>query len=454
MGKTTKKKKIESKQNKKLKESYQQKVTEEIEMKPMRSQLRTNDSKKVQFAAVSPKMFRKPAISPELFQSKIKKPTVNERRPSMRFDPAFNRKAPVYLDIPDLYTRRKRSEMDPISYHQGVGRIQNLDGGKSSYIFVPRPKTPRKYEPQTSSSNRYVRVENQRYTYKPRPLTPKNFKPRPKSSGRYVKRYSYPTARKNVFKFIGRYKYVPRPKTPKNYLPRPKSSNRYVAIKEAPEKKHGSYIYKQSPQTPKDFKPSPKTGERYKKRYTFPAPRRAVFKFIGRYTCKQNQCNPQRVVPEGNRYVCSKNIRYIYKERPKSAKNFNPRPKSGFRYAKRYTYPTCRKTMGKFIGRYKFEPRPQTPKNYLPRPKSSHRYVCQNKGNIDDENRQNTLQRKSIFKPKWRYICKEITRSKSSKVLNEMSEIKEAEQLEKNEKKNKVVTIEIEITDTDGKLNL
>ena len=51
-------------------------------------------------------------------------------------------------------------------------------------------------------------------------------------------------------------------------------------------------------------------------------------------------------------------------------------------------------------------------------------------------------------------MCKEITRSKSSKVLNEMSEIKEAEQLEKNEKKNKVVTIEIEITDTDGKLNL
>jgi len=450
MGKMTKKKKIiENDQNEKLKESHQEKIKEEIKIKPIRSNLKANDSKTVQFAAVSPKVFRKSTISSELFQNEIKKPKLDQRRPSMRFDPAFNRRAPVYLDIPDLYTRRKRSEMDPISYHQGVVKVEGSEGGKSSYFFVPRPKTPRKYEPQTSSSNRYVRVEKRRYTYIPRPATPKNYKPRPKSSRRYVKRYSYPAARKTVFKFIGRYKYEPRPKTPKNYLPRPKSSSRYVSVKEAPEQKHGSYIYRQRPQTPKNFKPSPKEGDRYKKRYTFPAPRRTVFKFIGRYTCKQNQSNPHRVCSGGNRYVYSENKRYIYKSRPKSAKNFNPRPKSGIRYAKRYTYPTCKKTVGKFIGRYKFMPRPPTPKNYLPRPKSSNRYFCQNKGDIENETRQNTLERKSIFKPKWRYVCKELTRSKSAKIIHEVSEKKEAEQLEINEKKKKVVTIEIEVTDTD-----
>ena len=70
--------------------------------------------------------------------------------------------------------------------------------------------------------------------------------------------------------------------------------------------------------------------------------------------------------------------RYFYKTRPATPKNFKPRPKSGKRYKKRYSYPTPgpRKTVFKYIGCYKYQPRPASPKNFCPRPKSGNRYEC------------------------------------------------------------------------------
>ena len=104
--------------------------------------------------------------------------------------------------------------------------------------------------------------------------------------------------------------------------------------------------------------------------------------------------------------------------------------------------------MVKFIGRYQYAPRPKTAKNYLPRPKSSNRYVCltQNKEDTLVKIEPNVYQRKSVFKPKGKYVYKE--RPKSARNLNprpksskryilketEATEKKEANKLENNEK--------------------
>ena len=60
-----------------------------------------DETKAYNFAALSPKVFRKTTFATEVLQREIKIPKLNMRRPSMRFDPAYNRKLPVYLDIPD-----------------------------------------------------------------------------------------------------------------------------------------------------------------------------------------------------------------------------------------------------------------------------------------------------------------------------------------------------------------
>ena len=91
----------------------------------------------------------------------------------------------------------------------------------------------------------------------------------------------------------------------------------------------------------------------------------------------------------------------MYRPRPTSAKNLKPRPKSGARYARRYKYPTSKKSVFKNIRCYKYEPRPTTPKNYLPRPKSGPRYVYTGR-----TCGPNPYQKRSVFKPAQRYVCK------------------------------------------------
>ena len=98
--------------------------------------------------------------------------------------------------------------------------------------------------------------------------------------------------------------------------------------------------------------------------------------------------------------------RYFYKQRPISAKNYHPRPKSGRRYNKRYSYPAPRKTVFKNNCSYKYRPRPSTPKNHFPIPKNGERYVWQT-NHIAKEVSKNPYKRRSAFKPKQRYsyIC-------------------------------------------------
>ena len=264
------------------------------------------------FAALSPKVFRKTTFLTEVLQREIKIPKLDMRRPSMRFDPAYNRKLPLYLDIPELYTIKKRpaTPKDPMSRYRCVAKLEGKKDTRARYVFVPRPKTPKNHIPRPKSGNRYLFVEStnkrarykkerngpvksvfrpkERYMYKPRPSTPKNYKPRPKSGKRYNKRYSFPASKKTVFKFIGRYKYEPRPPTPKNFLPRPKSSNRYVSL----TKNNEDTLVKIEPN---------------------PYQRKSIFK------------------PSG---------KYIYKGRPRSAKNLNPRPKSSNRYILKETEKT------------------------------------------------------------------------------------------------------------------
>ena len=278
-----------------------QKVPQQIHLMPEPVVDETNARK---FAALSPKVFRKTSFAIEVLQREIKIPQLNMRRPSMRFDPAYNRKLPVYMDIPDLYTIKKRpaTPKDPMSRYRYVAKVEGKGKEKARYIFVPRPKTPKNYLPRPKSSNRYVCVESaskgtryqkgrkgfvksvfkskERYLYKPRPSTPKNYKPRPKYGKRYTKRYSYPMHGKTVFKYIGRYQYVERPPTPKNFLPRPKSSNRYNCANKHKE----DALTKVEP-------------------------------------------NPYKL-----RSIFKPKTQYVYKERLASAKNLNPRPKSSNRY--------------------------------------------------------------------------------------------------------------------------
>ena len=106
----------------------------------------------------------------------------------------------------------------------------------------------------------------------------------------------------------------------------------------------------------------------------------------------------------------------MYKPRPSTPKNYNPKPKSGKQYTKRYSYPVTRKTVLKFIGHYKYTARPSTPKNYVPRPKSCKRYITKP---VEDEMTMvetNPYQQRSVFKPKCTYNYK--GRPESTKNFN------------------------------------
>ena len=72
-----------------------------------------DETKARKFAALSPKVFRKTTFLTEVLQREIKIPKLDMRRPSMRFDPAYNRKLPLYLDIPELYRKDQQHQRIP-----------------------------------------------------------------------------------------------------------------------------------------------------------------------------------------------------------------------------------------------------------------------------------------------------------------------------------------------------
>ena len=118
-----------------------------------------NSSRK--YVAVSPGIFRK-----NIFQTnKLQKEIVPGKKGSFRaieFDPARQCKAPIYLDIPNLYTRKR--------YFQPVQKT--AEDGRKRYKYVPEEGILEQARP--------------RYIYIARPASPKNYNPRPKSSNRYV----------------------------------------------------------------------------------------------------------------------------------------------------------------------------------------------------------------------------------------------------------------------------
>ena len=102
--------------------------------------------------------------------------------------------------------------------------------------------------------------------------------------------------------------------------------------------------------------------------------------------------------------------------------NLKPRPKSAPRYARRYKYPAARKTVFKNIRCYKYEARPATPKDYFPRPKSSNRYVFAGRPVIIAG--PNPYQKRSVFKPAERYVCKSReTRVPTERTSNDKKQI-------------------------------
>ena len=91
-------------------------------------------------SALSPKLFCKTTFATEVLQQEIKIPQLNMRRPSMRFDPAYNRKLPVNMDIPDLYTIKNRpaTPKDPMTRSGYVAKMQGKGEGLIHLCFKIR----------------------------------------------------------------------------------------------------------------------------------------------------------------------------------------------------------------------------------------------------------------------------------------------------------------------------
>ena len=113
------------------------------------------------YIAVSPRIFRKNIFHTNRLQKEIIVGKQGSFK-AIEFDPALQRKAPIYLDIPNLYTRKR--------YHLDLSS-QEVEERKR-YKYVPEQEV--------------LEDDNPRYVYIPRPVTPKNYNPRPKSSNRYV----------------------------------------------------------------------------------------------------------------------------------------------------------------------------------------------------------------------------------------------------------------------------
>ena len=112
------------------------------------------------YISVSPKIFRKNAFQKNKLQRSIIVNTTGNK--GINFDPSHERSAPIYLDIPNLYKPRKS---------QGSKLQKNV---QRRYKYVGKILPSSEYE------------HGPRYKFLPRPTTPKNFNPRPKSGCRYV----------------------------------------------------------------------------------------------------------------------------------------------------------------------------------------------------------------------------------------------------------------------------
>ena len=120
------------------------------------------------YVTVSPRIFRKNVFHTNRLQKEIivgKKGSFK----GIEFDPALQRKAPIYLDIPNLYTRKRLS---PVIPETQIVTEKETEAEKIKYQYVAEKKVVAEVKP--------------RYIYIPRPVTPKNYNPRPKSSNRYV----------------------------------------------------------------------------------------------------------------------------------------------------------------------------------------------------------------------------------------------------------------------------
>ena len=119
------------------------------------------------YVAVSPKIFRKNIFHTAKLQKEIV-PGKKGSFQAIEFDPAMQYKAPIYLDIPNLYTRKRYSP---------AGK-KTAEGQKTGEVERKRYKYVREEGIQEEVRPRYI--------YIARPVTPKNYNPRPKSSNRYV----------------------------------------------------------------------------------------------------------------------------------------------------------------------------------------------------------------------------------------------------------------------------
>ena len=128
-----------------------------------------DDNSLRKYVAVSPRIFRK-----NIFHSnKLQKEIVPGKKGSFQaieFDPAKQCKAPIYLDIPNLYTRKiysppvQKTVEDDRKRYKYVPEEGILEEVRPRYIYIARPVTPKNYNPRPKSSNRYVFVGvKQRY---------------------------------------------------------------------------------------------------------------------------------------------------------------------------------------------------------------------------------------------------------------------------------------------------
>ena len=161
----------------------------------------------------------------------------------------------------------------------------------------------------------------------------------------------------------------------------------------------------------KNYHPRPKSGRRYNTRYSYPAPRKTVFKNNCSYKYRPRPSTPKNHFPIpkiGKRYHCQTvNISTGESKSPYERRSVF-KPKQRYSYVCvieaedrkttnlgriRYVFPAPKKSVFKKKRHYKYNPRPASPKNYAPKTKKADRYVCQLKSVSS-----NTTQNKSMFR--------------------------------------------------------
>ena len=65
------------------------------------------------YISVSPRIFRKNVFHSNKLQREIKVPSVRDGK-TLEFDPAAVQKAPLYLEIPNLYNRKAAADMKKV----------------------------------------------------------------------------------------------------------------------------------------------------------------------------------------------------------------------------------------------------------------------------------------------------------------------------------------------------